>query len=231
MNVSDAVGSKGIVIPSTCEPLRLRSQVEKQEDAIMTQEAEMTEDPARFRRFQWVRIWYPILNLGLFTGIVLAQNVKLPPMTQLKESHTFRAAKLTPTEQKQIFKQIEAISFDTPSCWESELRVRRVPLGGPQEGLVLQGSELLCGGTGNCQTFVLRRERDKWIPMFQKEAPIADGFGFSQEGSHGFKDFVIEVNTSAESGTYVIYKSDGKYYRASLCYEKDKVQTKPIFCK
>ena len=176
-------------------------------------------------------VWCSMLLLELFTGMLLAQNVKLPPMAQLQESDTFRGARLTPSEQKQVFGEIEGISSDTPQSWESELRVRRVQLGGVQEGLVLQGSELLCGKTGNCQTFVLRRENSKWIAMFQEEAPIASGFGLAQESSNGIKNFVVAANTSAESERYVMYKFDGKFYRASSCYEKSKQEMKTVSCK
>ena len=76
-------------------------------------------------------------------GTVFAQNVKLPPMNQLTENDTFRAARLTPSEQQQAFDEIEPISFDAPSSWESELRARRVSLGSLKEGLILQGSDKL----------------------------------------------------------------------------------------
>jgi len=189
------------------------------------------ENVARFVKLRMLPIWCASLLPGLYIGIALAQNVKFPPMEQLTDRDTFRVARVTPSEQMQIFEEIETISFDTPTSWESELRVRRVTLGSLQEGLVLQGSQLLCGATGNCQTFVLRRENSKWIAMFEKEAPIASGFGFAQESSKGIKDFVVVSNTSADSETYVIYKSDGKIYRADMCYEKTKTQVKTVSCK
>ena len=185
----------------------------------------------KFAKLRFLPIRCARLLPALFIGMALAQNVKFPPMEPLKDSDTFRVARVTPSEQMQIFEEIAEISFDTPTSWESELRVRRVPLGGLQEGFVLQGSQLLCGATGNCQTFVLRRENSKWIAMFEKEAPMASGFGFAQESSKGIKDFVVASNTSAESETYVIYKSDGKFYRVDVCYEKTKTQIKTVSCK
>jgi hypothetical protein len=92
----------------------------------------------------------------VFVAIALAQSVSIPPMDHLKASETLRAAKLSSTEIKQICEQVETTSFDVPDSWEKELRGQRVSLGN-EDGLVIQGTELLCGGTGNCQTWVLRR--------------------------------------------------------------------------
>src|SRR5689334_12765514 len=74
------------------------------------------------------------LLVTLLAATVLAQDVKLPGMTQLQEGDTFRSARLTPSEKEQVFAEIAGISFDTPDSWESELRVRRVILGGVEEG-------------------------------------------------------------------------------------------------
>lgn len=178
-----------------------------------------------------MRIRHSLLLLALFAGTALAQDVKLPSLTHLEESDTFRAARLTPSEKEQVFEEVAGIGFDTPDSWESELRVRRIILGGIEEGLVLQGTTLLCGGTGNCETFVLRRVNSKWIAMFDGQAPVASGFGFAQESSNGLKNFVIAANQSAESEKYAVYKFDGKLYRASQCYEKSKAQTKTVSCR
>ena len=170
-----------------------------------------------------------IALLELFAGTVLAQGVKLPAMSQLKESETLRAAKLAPSEQKQIFEEIEGVSFDLPDSWDSELRARRVSLGAV-EGLVLQGTHLLCGGTGNCQTIVLRRANNKWVAMFQKEAPIGEGFAFLPESSNGIDNLVIATNDSVESSKYVIYRFDGRFYLPGLCYVKLRAEVKKVAC-
>src|SRR5438552_13765566 len=81
----------------------------------------------------------------VFVAIALAQSVSIPPMDHLKASETLQAAKLSSTEIKQICEQLETTSFDVPDSWETELRGRRVSLGN-EEGLVIQGIELLCGG-------------------------------------------------------------------------------------
>src|SRR5438445_8979296 len=98
-------------------------------------------------------------------------------MYLLKVSETLRSAKLSLSEIMQICEQLETTSFDVPDSWETELRGRRVSLGN-EEGLVIQGIELLCGGTGNCQTWVLCRSNGKWLTMFKDQSPIASAFVF-----------------------------------------------------
>jgi hypothetical protein len=178
-----------------------------------------------------MRPLYLLLVLGVASGTALAQEATFPPLIRLQESDTFRVARLTPSEQQQVFEEVAEISFDTPDSWESELLVRRVKLGGLEEGLVLQGTRLLCGATGNCETFVLRRMNSKWIALFEKEAPIASGFGFAQESRNGIKNFVVAANLSAESERYTVYAFDGKFYKASQCYVKDGTKTKSEPCK
>src|SRR5262249_37615621 len=83
---------------------------------------------------------------------------KINWLKDLSLDETFLAAKLDAVERKQIIDQVEKTSFDVPDSWESELRVRRVSLG-EAEGLIVRGTQLLCGGTGNCETWVFRRSQ------------------------------------------------------------------------
>src|SRR5512141_2110585 len=86
----------------------------------------------------------------------------------------FAAARLSPRETQQIISAVEQAAYDTPDSWSSELRAKRVDLG-DSPGLVLQGSNLLCGATGNCQMFVFRKVREKWVSLFEGEqAPLAE---------------------------------------------------------
>ena len=153
----------------------------------------------------------------VFVAIALAQSVSLPPMDHLKASETLQAAKLSSPEIKQICEQLETTSFDVPDSWETELRGRRVSLGN-EEGLVIQGTELLCGGTANCQTWVLRRSNGKWLTMFKDQAPIASAFGFQPKTHAGHKNFVIAANSSADTENYIIYHFDSQFYRQAQCY-------------
>jgi len=143
---------------------------------------------------------------------------KIAWLKDLSASETFLAADLTLAERKQIIDQVEKTSFDFPSAWESELRVRRVSLG-DMEGLLIRGTQLLCGGTGNCETWVFRRHQRSWVNMFEQEAPSASGFGFDEDATHGIKNFLVSASSSAEKEGQLLFRFDGKFYRQSECWD------------
>ncbi len=155
---------------------------------------------------------------GVATAPARSSTQRIDWLKDLSVNETFVAAKLTAAEQKQIVDQVENTSFDAPDSWETELRVRRVSLG-ESDGLIVRGARLLCGGTGNCETWVFRRSPGKWLNMFEEKAPIVSGFGFEQETSGGIKNFLVSANSSAAKQSWRSFKFDGKVYRQSQCYE------------
>ena len=74
----------------------------------------------------------------LFACLAFSQTQSLGP------KDTLAAAQLSPKETRQIISAVEQSAYDTPDSWSSELRAKRIDLGNSQ-GLVLQGSNLLCG--------------------------------------------------------------------------------------
>ena len=150
----------------------------------------------------------------VFTVILFCATPAVPHMQSLGPTDTFAAAKLSAKEISQVLDAVEQSAYDTPESWSKELRVRRVDLGG-NPGLVVQGTSLLCGGTGNCQTWCFRKANNTWLSIFAADqAPIASGFQLGPGVTHGLKDFTILTHLSAESGQRVIFKFDGKLYRA-----------------
>jgi hypothetical protein len=79
-----------------------------------------------------------------YSGLALSQVRTLGP------KDTFAAARLSQRESLEVVEGVEQSAYDTPDSWDRELRVRLVDLGAVY-GLVVQGSNLLCGATGNCQ--------------------------------------------------------------------------------
>jgi hypothetical protein len=156
----------------------------------------------------------------LAIGPLLAQSIRIPTMQKtLADFETFKAAKLSSNEANGILKQIEETSFDYPNSWQSELRVRRLSLG-DTDGLVVRGTRLLCGGTGNCQTWVFRQQSNgRWVSMFQRQAPIISAFGFADHTSRGIRDLVTLADASAETSSYNVFAFDGNFYREAECYE------------
>ena len=139
-------------------------------------------------------------------------------LREFSADETFRAAKLTAAEQTQIIDQVENTSFDAADSWETELRVRRISLG-QVDGLIIRGTQLLCGGTGNCETWVFRQSQGKWLNMFAQEAPVVSGFRFEQEANGGVKNFLVSTTSSAATEKRTLFKFDGKVYRESECYD------------
>lgn len=156
-----------------------------------------------------------LIQCVALSALLCASGFALPQMQSLTAKDTWAAAKLSATEIQQITAAIEDSAFDTPDSWVQELRVRRVDLGAAP-GIVAQGTKLLCGGTGNCQIFVLRKTNGKWTSLFGTEqAPIAESFQLGPAAAHGIKDLTVAANSSVESSAHLTYKFDGNVYRVS----------------
>jgi hypothetical protein len=64
----------------------------------------------------------------------------------------------------------------------------------------LQGTNLLCGDTGNCQLFVFRKANDKSVSLFGgDQAPLAESFQLGPIFTRGIKGLTVVTNTSADS--------------------------------
>jgi hypothetical protein len=131
----------------------------------------------------------------------------------LGTADTFAAARFTEKEITQLIPVLEELAYDIPDSWNSELRAKRIDLGN-SPGVVLEGTNLLCGATGNCQIFVFRKVKDRWISLFQGEAPIGDAFTFGPGTRNGIKDLSVRSNESADTAATVTYRFDGQFYRS-----------------
>jgi len=121
--------------------------------------------------------------------------------------------RLSVEEQAQILAAVERSSYDTPDSWTAELVAARVDLGA-NPGIVLRGTKLLCGGTGNCQLFVLRQVNGAWISLFgDEQAPVVESFEFGPDITHGIKNLVVVTHFSVGKSERVRYRFDGQFYR------------------
>lgn len=152
--------------------------------------------------------------LVVLNAVLVCATPAMSQMQSLGPKDTFAASRLSATEIHEIVEQVEQSSYDTPDSWERELRVKRVDLGA-NPGIIVRGSELLCGGTGNCQTWVFRKAEGKLVSLFPSDqVPLAESFSLGPLRTAGIKDFTVFTNSSAASGRTVAYKFDGKFYRA-----------------
>jgi hypothetical protein len=134
-------------------------------------------------------------------------------LDSLGPNDTFRAAQLTTKEVEDIVGQVQDSAFDIADDWQSELRVRRMDLGS-NPGLIVQGTKLLCGATGNCQTWVFWKLDGRWISLFPEDkVPVIEGFHIEPVTTNGIKDLMVVANVSAEAEKRITYHFDGKFYR------------------
>ena len=152
--------------------------------------------------------------LLMLNTVLLCANPAMGQLRSLGPKDTFAAARLSAEEIREIVAEVEQSAYDAPDSWEAELRVQRVNLGATT-GVVVQGSSLLCGGTGNCQTWVFRRAGGKLISLMSRDqVPIVEGFRLGPNVTAGIKDFSTSANTGAKSGKSITYKFDGEFYRS-----------------
>jgi hypothetical protein len=177
---------------------------------------------------------FALLALCAMGGAALAQELDFTAIPLPSDADGIAAARLPPAELKQIIEQVEQTSFDTPASWEAELRLRQSSIAGG-DGLVVRGAAMLCGGTGNCETWLFRRANGAWAKMFDGEAPVISSLGFGRNVSHGVPDLIATAHLSASASTYVVYVFDGTVYRADTCYEVEvdgaKRSAKKVACK
>jgi hypothetical protein len=158
------------------------------------------------------------LFLAIALCVLLPFTALYGSFSQIAHWKTFRQAQLSDGERKQIIEQIENTSFDSPDSWDTELQIQRTSLG-QSAGLIVRGTQLLCGATGSSQTWVFRLSQGKWLNMFAKEAPILSEFKFEQDENQGIKNLLVSSALSANTQQRTLFKFDGKVYRKSDCYE------------
>jgi hypothetical protein len=163
------------------------------------------ENSARERMKHMNNGFFLLFLLSILTGFANAKTLGI--------GDTFEAAKLTQQEVSQLLPTLEKLAYDTPDSWNTELRAKRIDLGS-SPGLVLEGTDLLCGGTGNCQIFVFRRVNNRWISLFEGQAPICEAFTIGPGTTNGIKNLTVATNQSAETAQRVAYQFDGRFYRS-----------------
>jgi hypothetical protein len=187
---------------------------------------------------------YPLsLSIALlmaFMSGALGGPLDTAPLPLPGDRDTRAAVGLARSEFEEIVAEVEKTSFDVSDNWEAELRLRPIPMG-KSEGLIVRGSTLLCGATGNCQTWLMRRENGRWMSLFVTGGatpPIITGFGFGDHISHELPDVIVAAHISANLSSYDVYVFDGHAYQSNRCYEvavengrDDRERARPVDCR
>jgi hypothetical protein len=85
----------------------------------------------------------------------------------------------------------------------------------PEQLLVQASDACHCGGTGNCAFWVLERSGKGFRVLLETE--MVQRFALEPSRSNGYRDIVTSSHGSAIFQGLVLYKFDGKKYRAADC--------------
>jgi hypothetical protein len=154
------------------------------------------------------------LSRGVFAALAL--QAALPTVSWLpdvRQTDTSALRQLSADDRRSLLADIANSSFDTPSSWNEELRARAIA----PDLLIVRGTQLLCGGTGNCQTWIFRRVHGRWTNLVGGETPIAERLGFVGSAATA-GDLVTTANLSADTEQWTRYVFDGHLYQMSVCY-------------
>jgi hypothetical protein len=153
-----------------------------------------------------MRPFFWILSSLLVCSTALAAQINSP------DEKGRVAAALSSVEIDEIINAVKESAYDVPKSWRAELRFRQVDLG-KGLGIVVQGTNLLCGGTANCQIWVFRKAEGNWVSLFKNDqAVLADAFQFGPTQTHHIKNLTVATKLGAEETRRVTYKFDGRRY-------------------
>ena len=85
----------------------------------------------------------------------------------------------------------------------------------PEQLLVQASDACHCGVTGNCVFWVLERRGKGFRVLLERE--MVRGFGVEPSRSNGYRDILTSSHDSITLEGLVLYKFDGKQYRATDC--------------
>ena len=147
----------------------------------------------------------------------VAAPIDFKPLPLPSTVDTFVESGLRPAARKEIFDSVAITAYNTPDSWDTELRVRHERIG-PWHVAVVRGTSLLCGASGNCQTWVFRLDGKHWVNVIAAgQAPIVDGISLTRAGRNRPWRLATRTRISAEEGKFTDYRFDGRLFQRSRC--------------
>jgi hypothetical protein len=105
----------------------------------------------------------------------------------------------------------------TREWFEVEFLARRLDMGeGPDNGLLLQGTQTLCGVTGNCQMWLFRKVNGKWTIVL--DDALSAAFKFAPPKHNGLFELMVMGHGSAASTPLSVLWFDGTKYAEHTRY-------------
>lgn len=116
------------------------------------------------------------------------------------------------------YMRTEAQEIDT-------IRIARVNLAARERDLLVQASDNCnCGGTGNCEFWILREKPGGFDTLL--ETNMVHLFSVERSSSNGYKDLMTSAHGSAFYSDLALYQFDGKRYRKTHCAGEEYEQRK-----
>jgi hypothetical protein len=102
-----------------------------------------------------------------------------------------------------------------------QTRIKAVDLSGKGSGEFLaQGSGLQsCSPTGNCESWILRQNGNKYSVILHRGA--AQTFAIQPTMTNGLHDVVLGMHGSATMRGLTLYRFDGTSYKRAACYDEN----------
>jgi hypothetical protein len=146
-----------------------------------------------------------------------AAAIDFKPFPLPSDADTFVDSGLRPAARREIFENVAVTAYDTPESWDAELRVRRERVG-PWHVAVVRGTSLLCGATGNCQTWLFRLDGRHWVNVIAAgQAPIVDGLSLTRAGRGRPWRLATRTRISAQESGFAEYRFDGRLFQRTRC--------------
>ena len=147
----------------------------------------------------------------------VGQEIEFKPLPMPSDTDTFVDSGLKSAARREIFDAVAVTAYDTPESWDAELRVRRERVG-PWFIAVVRGTSLLCGATGNCQTWLFRLDGKHWVNVVAAgQAPIVDALSLTRAGRGRPWRLMTRAHVSAEERRFTDYRFDGRTFQRTRC--------------
>jgi hypothetical protein len=147
----------------------------------------------------------------------VAAPIDFKPLPLPTDADTFVESGLRISARKEIIENVAVTAYDTPEAWEAELRVQHQKVG-PWHVAVVRGTSMLCGATGNCQTWLFRLDGKHWVNVIAAgQAPIVDGLSLTRAGRNRPWRLVTRARISAQESRFAEYRFDGRLFQRTAC--------------
>ena len=146
-----------------------------------------------------------------------AAPIDFKPFPLPSNADTFVLSGLRSAARREILENVALTAYDRPGSWDAELRVRHERVGAWHVAVV-RGTSLLCGATGNCQTWVFRLDGKHWNNVIAAgQAPIVDGLSLTRAGRGKPWHLVTRARISAQESQFAEYRFDGRSFERTRC--------------